>query len=286
MGKPIRNLVVISDTHCGCRLALCPPEGGALDDGGRYMPSNFQKKMWVWWREFWDEWIPEVTRGEPWDLVHNGDAIDGVHHHSTTQISQNTQDQVSLAEAVLRPIVERCHATGGTYYHIRGTEAHVGQSAKYEEQLAKALGAKPNPEGQYARYDLWKRVGKDTKRVPAPLVHLLHHIGTTGSAAHESSAVNAEMSAMYNQAGRWGQQPPDYIVRSHRHRSIAVDMDSARGRAAAIVTPAWQGKTPFAWKIPGARVSEPQIGGVVIRQGDEEFYYRRFVKSFERSAEE
>jgi len=283
--KIIRNLVVISDTHCGCRLALCPPEGIPLDDGGRYLPSTFQKKMWVWWREFWETWIPEVTRGEPFDLVHNGDAIDGVHHNSTTQVSHNIGDQLAIAVAVMRPVVERCQAGGGTYFHIRGTEAHVGQSATYEEQLAKSLGAKPNAEGQFARYDLWKRVGKDTKRVPAPLVHLLHHIGTTGSAAHESSAVNAEMSAMYNQAGRWGQQPPDYIVRSHRHRSIAVDMDSARGRAAAIVTPAWQGKSPFAWKIPGARVSEPQIGGIVIRQGDEEFYYRRFVKSFDRSAE-
>jgi hypothetical protein len=284
--KPVRNLIVVSDTHCGCRLALCPPEGIALDDGGRYLPSTFQKKLWLWWREFWDEWVPEVTRGEPFDVVHNGDAIDGVHHNSTTQVSQNIGDQLAIAEAVMRPVVERCQSSGGTYYHIRGTEAHVGKSATYEEQLAKTLGAKPNDEGQYARYDLWKRVGKDSKRVPAPLVHLLHHIGTTGSAAHESSAVNAELSAMYNQAGRWGQVPPDYIVRSHRHRSIAVDMDSSRGRAAAIVTPAWQGKSPFAWKIPGARVSEPQIGGIAIRQGDEEFYYRRFVKSFDRSREE
>jgi hypothetical protein len=122
--------------------------------------------------------------------------------------------------------------------------------------------------------------------VKAPLVHCLHHIGTTGSAAHEASAVNAEISAMFNEAGRWETQPPDYIVRSHRHRSIAVDLDTARGRAAAIVTPAWQGKTPFAWKIPGARVSEPQIGGIVIVQGDQEFYYRRFTKSFERSKAE
>jgi hypothetical protein len=52
------------------------------------------------------------------------------------------------------------------------------------------------------------------------------------------------------------------------------------------VTPAWQGKTPYVWKIPGARISEPQLGGIVIRQGDEEFYYRRKVWSFDRSPEE
>jgi len=281
MERP-RNLIVLSDTHCGCRLGLLHPDGITVDGGGRYLPSEFQRKMWVWWREFWDVWVPEVTKGEPFDVVHNGDAIDGVHHNSTTQISHNLEDQQRIAEAVLAPVVAQCQASGGTYYHIRGTEAHVGKSGEYEERLAKTLGAKPNPDGQYARWDLWKRVGTDD----GPLVHLLHHIGTTGSAAHEASAVNAELTAEYVEAARWGRQPPDFIVRSHRHRSIAVDLDSARGYAAAVVTPAWQGKTPFVFKVPGARLSEPQIGGVLIRQGDEEHYYRRWVRSFERSPEE
>ena len=276
----IRNLIVISDTHSGCKLAVVPPGAIPLDDGGTYHGSDFQLQLWSLWREFWDVWVPEVTRGEPYDLVHNGDAIDGVHHRSTTQISQNFEDQLRIAVLLLKPEVEKCMALGGTYYHIRGTEAHVGQSGVYEEMLAQRLGAKPNRVGQYARYDLWKRVGSDC------LVHLLHHIGTTGSAAHEASAVNAELTAEYVEAARWKKEPPDFIVRSHRHRSIAVDLNSAKGYAAAIVTPAWQGKTPFTWKIPGARISEPQIGGIAIRRGDEEFYYRRFVRTFERSAEE
>ena len=274
-----RNLVVISDTHCGCRLGLVHPDGITVDSGGQYLPSEFQQKMWAYWRTFWDEWVPEVTRGDPFDVVHNGDAIDGTHHRSTTQISHNLEDQQRIAEAVLAPIVAQCMASGGTYYHIRGTEAHVGQSGEYEERLARTLGAKPNEQGQYARYDMWKRVGN-------ALVHLLHHIGTTSSAAHEASAVNAELTAEYVEAARWHREAPDFIVRSHRHRSIAVDLNSAKGHAAAIVTPAWQGKTPYVWKIPGARISEPQLGGILIRQGDEEFYYRRKVWSFERSPEE
>lgn len=278
----IKNLIVVSDTHCGCRLGLCPPAPITLDDGGSYTASAFQQKMWGLWREFWDTWVPEVTKGEPFDLVHNGDVVDGVHHNSTTQISHNIGDQINIAELALRPEVERCLASGGTYYHIRGTEAHVGQQGVHEERLAKLLGAKPNALGQHARWDLWKRVGGAT----GPLVHLLHHIGTTSSAAHESSAVNAELTAEYVEAARWNREPPDFVVRSHRHRSIAVDLNSAKGYAAAIVTPAWQGKTPYVFKIPGARLSEPQIGGILIRQGDEEYYYRRWVKSFDRSGVE
>lgn len=275
----VKNLVVISDSHCGCRLGLCPDGGVTLDDGGTYFPSDFQKQMWQLWLSFWHEWVPQVTRGEPYDVVHNGDVIDGVHHNSTTQVSHNIEDQLRIAEAALRPVVESCRASGGNYFHIRGTAAHVGSSSVWEEMLAMRLGARPNSQGQYARYDLWKRVG-------TALVHLLHHVGTTSSAAHEASAVNAELTAEYVEAARWGREPPDYIVRSHRHRSIAVDLNSAKGYAAAIVTPAWQGKTPFVWKVPGARISEPQFGGIVIRQGDEEHYYRRKVWTVGRSAEE
>lgn len=281
--QSVRNLIVVSDTHCGCRLGLFNPDVPVrLDDGGWYRASEFQSQMWACWREFWDEWVPTVTRDEPYDVVHNGDVIEGVHHGATTQVSANILDQKRIAIAALAPVIAACRAKGGRYFHIRGTAAHVGQSSIFEEEVAEALGALPNSQGQHARYDLWKRVGTPD----GPLVHLLHHIGTTGSAAHEASAVNAELTAEYVEAARWARQPPDYVVRSHRHRSIAVDLNSARGYAAAIVTPAWQGKTPFVWKVPGGRLSEPQFGGVLIRQGDEEHYYRRKVWSVDRSPEE
>ena len=65
------------------------------------------------------------------------------------------------------------------------------------------------------------------------------------------------------------------IVRSHRHRYIKVEIPTGlskgaeRGReptpiAACVVTPGWQGKTPYAWKVAGARLQTPQFGGVVI----------------------
>ena len=65
-----------------------------------------------------------------------------------------------------------------------------------------------------------------------------------------------------------------------------MKIPARHGQAAGIVTPAWQGKTPFVWKVPGARLSEPQIGGILIRQGDEVFYTQEWVKTFDRSPEE
>lgn len=279
----INNLVVISDTHCGCKVALCPPGGVDLDDGGQYHASPLQLKLWKYWRKFWDEFVPEATRGEPYAVIHNGDAIDGVHHHSTTQISHNLTDQKRIAYDVLKPVVDLAE---GRYYHIRGTEAHVGKSANEEESLAKELGAIPNNENQYARYDLWKQIGDHHKF----LVHCLHHVGSTGSQAYEATAVHKELVESYIEAARYSNQPPAIIVRSHRHRSIEtaipVQLPGGEGEtstARAVVTACWQGKTPFAWKIPGARLSTPQFGGLVIRYAHDELFVRSKVWSLDRS---
>lgn len=269
----IRTVVVISDTHVGCRLGLCHPEGATVDDGGRYLPSDLQRIVWGYWEEFWNTWVPHVTHGEPFAVVHNGDAIDGVHHNSTTQWSHNLGDQSEHAYQILAPIVDRC---GGNYYHIRGTEAHVGKSGTEEERLAQRLGAVPNEQGQHARYELWLRLGHH-------LCHFLHHIGTTSSSAHETSAINAELAAMYTDAGRWEEEPPRIIIRSHRHRCAEVRLPTKEGYATSFVTASWQLKTPFAFKVAGARVTQPQIGGSAIRVGDEELHTRHWLRNLSRS---
>lgn len=275
--KELGNLVVVSDIHAGCRLALCPPEGVPVDDGGIYKPSPFQKKLWKFWRIFWDEFVPEATRREQYAVVINGDVVEGVHHRATTQISHNLEDQAEIAYRILEPIAEKCK---GRFWMVRGTEAHVGASGLEEERLAKRLGAVRNKEGQYARYDLWKSVGPK-------LVHLLHHIGSTGSQAYEATAVHKELVESFAESARWGRKPPDVIVRSHRHRhietTIATGDSHNTGRAIAVVTPAWQGKTPFAWKVPGARLSTPQFGGVVIRYAHGELFVRSKVWTIDRS---
>lgn len=273
----IKNVIVISDTHFGCRMALCPPQGMKLDDGGEVKPSAIQSKVWDMWCQFWNEWVPEVTRGEPYAVVHNGDCIDGVHHGATTQMSHNLLDQEALAVLCLKQVVDACE---GRYYHIRGTEAHVGQSAVSEERVAKALGAIPNKEGQHARYDLWLNLR-------GHLCHFLHHVGTTSSAAYESTAVHKELTETYIECARWGSEVPEVIVRSHRHRSIEIRIATAKNRATAMVTPAWQVKTPFAWKVAGARISTPQIGGAIIRVNEfDECFTSAKVWNLERSTEE
>lgn len=261
--QKINNLIVVSDLHCGCQFGLCG-DTVLIDGGGTYFPSSIQQDIRNRWDEFWFEWVPQVTKGEPFAVVCNGDAIDGSHHGSTTQISHNLTDQSKIAIQLLKPIVGMCE---GRYYHIRGTEAHVGQSGQEEERLAMELGAIPDSYGRYARWELWLEVG-------AGLVHLSHHIGTAGSLGYETSAVHKELEQSFVEAARWGNKHPDVIVRSHRHRNVETRVQTAHGFATACTTAGWQAKTPFVYKIAGGRQTLPQIGGTLVRAGDEDVFTR------------
>lgn len=264
---PVRNAIIVGDLHAGCQLGLCPPRGARLDNNGIYRPNKVQKALNQRWRMFWRDWAPEVCRGEPYCVVVNGDLIDGVHHGSTNQWTHNLTMQCNAAYEILAPIRDACQ---GRLYIMRGTPVHGGESGQQEEQLAGRLDAIPDEAGQHARNELWLWVG-------GALCHVLHHIGTTASSAHESSAVNSELTAEFVEAARWGQKPPDYVIRSHRHRCISVKLSTSRGYAVGVVAPGWQGKTPFAFKVAGARLAQPQWGGILIRQGDEEHYMREKV---------
>lgn len=229
------------------------------------------------WLEFWDEWVPMVTRGEDYAVILNGDAIEGAHHNASTPITNNLKDQRAIAFEILSPIVNnpRCRE----YYHIRGTETHVGISGEHEEALAEQLRAIPNEFGNHARWEMWYRLH-------GCLIHFTHHVGSTSSAAYESTAVFKELVEAYNESGRWNNEPPVAVVRSHRHRGMHIVIPTDSGYGMSIVTPGWQLKTPHVYRMGLGRSSTPQIGGYLLRHGDEDHLYPRFrIWKIQRPAE-
>ncbi len=270
----INQAIIISDPHCGDSLGLFPPVPVMLDNGNTVTASPLQLKMWQWWQEFWGEWVPMVTRGERFAVVLNGDSIDGVHHRSVTQVSQNITDQKKIAELVLAPVVAQCD---GHFYMIRGTEAHGGKSGQDEEALAKTLGAIPDAIGNRARWDMWMRIGDK-------LAHITHHIGCTGSMQYETTALMKEYADACAEAGRWGNEAPAFVVRAHRHRFAEIKVPTQKGDGICVVTPGWQLMTPFVWHGSG-RNTTPQFGGILLRAGDEEHFTRHKIWNITRSEE-
>jgi hypothetical protein len=239
------------------------------------MPSDLQLETWSYWEEFWTEFIQMVTKGEPFAVVVNGDAIDGRHHGSTTQISQNIADQLNIAEDCLKWALRQC-PPGTPLYYVRGTEAHVGPSGENEESLARRLDAVPDTNGAYSRFELRIRVGR-------ALCDIQHHISAVNSNAYESTMLNKEYAIACEEAGRWNQPVPDVIIRAHRHRRIQVDLPTARDSGLAFTTPGWQLKTPYAFKLAGARQAMPQFGGALFRSGDEHIYTKHYTRVVERT---
>lgn len=265
----IPNAIFISDTHFGCQFALCS-ERVTLDGGGTYSISKFQRIILECWQAFWDEWVPRVTRGDPFALIINGDALDHRHHGTTTTISNNVKDQSNIAYEILAPVVDRAEL----YYHIRGTEAHTGPAGESEEKLAERLGAVKDEMGNSSRYELFLQVG-------SCLCHVTHHIGVTGSLAYETTALMKEFAESTSESARWGKKAPNIVVRSHRHRHAEIRVPTAHTYGYCFTTPGWQLKTPFVYRGMG-RISTPQLGGSLVRQGDEEFFTRHKTWSIKR----
>jgi hypothetical protein len=103
--------------------------------------------------------------------------------------------------------------------------------------------------------------------------------------AYETSALSRELSEAYVESGRWGEEPPDVIVRSHRHRNAEVRIQTKKGFCTVCTTAAWQMKTPLVYRVAGGRQSTPQIGGTVIRAGDHDIYTRHKIWTIGRPQE-
>ena len=248
-----KAIIVFSDTHIGSHSGLCPPEGIKLDNGGMQGQSILQEYTWQCWSHFWDEWLPGVTKRIPAKnitVVANGDVIDG-NHHQAVDLVPNVMTQERAAVDVLRPIARKYRM-----FMVRGTEAHGGKADQNTESIARQLGCELDEMGNNSVWQLWLEVD-------GVVFQFAHHIGTTSSAAYETSAPMRELVAGMVEAAQWDQRLPDVFVRSHRHRYIPVSIPRSEDRdIQLIITPAWQLRTPHVERIDRMRL--PHIGGVVF----------------------
>jgi hypothetical protein len=96
------------------------------------------------------------------------------------------------------------------------------------------------------------------------------------------------MGESFTEAGRWGREPPDVILRAHRHRYCEVKMPSQKPgskrirNTICVTSPGWQLKTPFLWRLPSGRMAEPHVGGLCVRMGDDELHVREWHEPFDR----
>lgn len=227
------NVVIVSDLHVGSSFALCPPD---LDFGP---PSRIRPFLWSKWREF----CKECEKYQPFILVVNGDAVEGIHHGGRELVISSVVKQWRAAVMTLRPLVKMSHCT----YVTEGTECHTLDD---EHDLAEELGCVKSPDDRYS----WHRL----RFIVNGLTHeVRHHIGTASKPWTELTALQGSMIAEREEAAKAGEGRTDILVSAHRHAGATAMTDSGMSSTSA----SWQFPTRHVRKVvPQAR---PCIGGLI-----------------------
>ena len=254
MPKPKRIvLAVVSDVHCGSTVAVCPPKI-EMDDGGEYVASKTQRWLWQNWLAFWDT-VREAASGAQLYTVFNGDLTEGFHHGTTQVLTANPTAQSRVVDACMEVVLDLNPAK---MFFVRGTEAHVGKSAAYEERIALGMFKDKRP------------VQKDPDTGTASWWHLameiqgkrmsFAHHGRMGQRPWTKHNVPALLAHQIFMERAQRDLPPYHLaVRSHFHTFVDTH-DACPTRL--IQTPAWQLHTGHSWKVVPENIAD--IGGIIV----------------------
>ena len=238
-----KTLVLIADLHVGSTVGLCPPKA-TLDDGGSYEISTGQRWLWQSWGKFVDR-----VRGlsDP-ILIMAGDIIDcDIRQRSYQLITRNVTTVIKIATDILDPLIKMCTKT----YVLRGTAAHVGLSAEYEEQIASDFGAVQNPETEKSS---WYRLFLKVEDVKVMVSHHGKGLGQepNASAARMAARIQLNCTDYYNIC-------PDLAVFAHNH--LWADSHDAH-RTRVVYLPSWCLASEYAFRL--GTIQPANIGAAII----------------------
>jgi hypothetical protein len=187
-------------------------------------------------------------------IVANGDLVEGDHHRTVQILSGNLQAQAAVIDAAMKVPLS---LSPSKLWVIRGTEAHVGQSASAEESIAKGLRKDKRPivsDLETGTASTWHL----RMELHGKLIDIAHH-GRTGQREHTrgSAAVLHAHDILLSHVKN-GDRPPDLCLRAHYHKFN----DSGDSCPTRVVTSgAWQLATGHVRKV--ATDSLADIGGVI-----------------------
>ena len=195
--------------------------------------------MWESWLACQD-WIAKKVGKSPYEVLFNGDLVEGIHHKSLQVMSADAADQSAAVVDVIGPIASKAvsvYLTKGTECHTRNDECRIGRE----------IGAIKDPStGHYA----WDRLELEFGKT---VFTAAHHTSTTSRPYLEASQHSIALGVEIQERARNGKKIPKIIARAHRHIP-GVWND---GRGISIITGAWQGLTRHGNKVVPHAVPVP-----------------------------
>lgn len=230
------GVVILSDLHVGSDVGLWPPSG-ELPSGNTVGFGKNAHQRWLW--KVWGETVRIATEhfgDSKWDLILNGDLMEGIHHRTTEVVSPEEMSHAEAAVLCLKPLVSAASNT----FVVRGTECHV---KNFEKVIAEKLGA------TYCGDSL-------LLDIHGTLLEAKHHMPTTSRAYLEAGPLSVVMSNARLNSLRAGHKVPRVFTRGHRHTGGFY----SDGECLMVVTGAYQLLTRHGKKVVGESISRPSFG--------------------------
>lgn len=211
-----KRLVVISDTHCGSRAGLTPPEW-QFPKGHDHDREKFRREQQI----MWDWYVSCAQCLAPVDiLVCNGDMIDGKGDKSggTEQLTTDRRQQVAMAAECIAAMKPR------NVVLIYGTAYHTGADEDWEAVLGD-------------RIKVLKIGGHEWVKVAGVMFDFKHK--TSRSVIPHGRLTGPMRAALWNAlwAERGIEPRADVIIRSHAHFFV----HGGDGHRLVMITPCLQG---------------------------------------------
>lgn len=235
------SVVFVSDMHVGSAYAVFP-ERFKLSTGSIGHLNVGQRYLWDCWQDFLER-LPKQFN----ILILNGDIINGQNKKESaadlTEVDPAWQQRAALS--LLEPLAERA----GKIWMTQGSTYHSGEVGRWEEQLARELGAEPDDWGHYA----WDWLLLDVEGVKLDIAHsqsvVLRYVGMPLEREQQFDKIIQD----------WKGGSANVIVRSHAHRYVETHVELQQ----AVGTASWQLQPRYVrrGRIPNRQFSR-YVGGL------------------------
>ena len=234
-------LVSLSDMHSGGSTALFPDKSMTLkyDDKNamRLTPSPEQKKLYKHFLQC-AERVRKLADGRRIIIVHNGDAIEGMHHNSVQVMTPSPRHQSQIHIELMGTFLDRVGFSvkrGDELHYTSGTESHTGWEEYGIAGHFSALGAQYHDELKL--------------KVNGLEIWYTHHGANAGKGANEGNAHRNWLRDIYFDALKCKASPPDLVITSHFHKCTYNSYsDSFQHTIHGVILPSWQQKTRYAFR--------------------------------------
>jgi hypothetical protein len=222
-GGTLKNVIALSDFHCGHLFGLTPPEwqvGGAIGQSEEMIYRFFKSAV--------------ARAGHADVLLLVGDAIDGNGRKSggTELITTDRLEQCRIAARCIEDIGAE------KVVIIHGTGYHTGDYEDWEDVLGELVGAEIVG-------------GHEMLDIGGVIFDAKHHISSTKAPYHQYTPMAREVIDAMKRHHTYGEPMPDIIIRGHTHHYDELLMDGVR----VFKLPAWEWHTKFGSRVCGGVVS-------------------------------